>query len=90
MLSFDGWVLRAPSLQAGLAQLLDAPVLPLLILTLAGPSALAPRCSGEFSFLSQCLLLGLFSSAALPMGTCSVALQGTGSPLPFLSQTRVP
>lgn len=43
MLSFDGWVLRAPSLQAGLAQLLDAPVLPLLILTLAGPSALAPR-----------------------------------------------
>lgn len=85
MSCFDGWVLGAASPLAGLVQPLDAPTLLLSILTLARPFCCGPKMRRHLlsplsvpSSLRTCS-----SSAALPVGTCSL-LTGPRQPPPLL------
>lgn len=91
-LRFDGWVLRAPGSRQVWLQPMDAPVLPLSILTPARPLCSGPERPGHLlpSPLWVSPLRTGSSSAALPMGHLLRGSQGPGSPLLFLLQTRVP
>lgn len=76
---------QAPSLVAGLPQLLDAPVLALAILALARFLCSGPELHGQLlSSLVASSLRARSCSVALPMGTCS-GYTGSRQPLPPLA-----
>ena len=66
-LAFDGWVLVEPSLPAGPPQPLDAPVLPLSILTLARPLCSGPKLHGCLLSPPSVLVPSLGGSLTLPL-----------------------